>query len=712
LSLNGVLSAGVSAILTNSAALRVTANNIANVNTPGYVRRVVNMETMAPGGQLSGVALSDIQRVVNNYLDTEVLAARSAAARYDIQATILNQLDATLGQPGDGSSLGSRIDAVYAALGQASLDPGALSMRLGVLNEFEALAQTATNLSAAIADLRTNADQQISDSVTRANQLIKQIFELNPQIHHAFITGDTATGLLDQRDQLVGELSQLMGIRTSQQSDGRLFVSTTDGVQLISDSYAELVHQPTFGPSFSPITIQTIHPRTGAVIGTPLTFDPHATSGELRGLLDIRDNVLVGLGEELGALMQSLSLAINAQHNANSVVPPPPQLDGRQTGLLAGDALNFSGATTIGIADANGILVHNIAIDFDAGTISVDGGGASSIGTTVGSFAAALNTALGANGDADFTNGVLTVSANGGNGLVISDDAGNPSSRADIGFSHFFGLNDLYRAEGNAIQTTGLASTDAHGLAPGGDIMLLLKGPDGRRVSEVTVAVTGTTIGDMVSALNTAFAGNATFALDANGQLQATPAPGYERYELEVRLDTTQRGGTGESFTSVFGIGTGEALARASAFSLSPEIAGSAQRLAFAQPTLTATTALGAAVVTPGDNRGLLALQDALNQPHAFAQAGGLPARTASLTDYAAAFYQDISSRTTAVDFNRNAQNTRLTHAQQSQSRVEGVNLDEELEKMMVLQQAYNAGARLITVAQQLYDELLEAVRR
>ena len=163
MSLNGVLSAGVSAILTNSAALRVTANNIANVNTPGYVRRVVNMETMAPGGQLSGVALSDIQRVVNNYLDTEVLAARSAAARYDIQATILNQLDATLGQPGDGSSLGSRIDAVYAALGQASLDPGALSMRLGALNEFEALAQTATNLSAAIADLRTNADQQISD---------------------------------------------------------------------------------------------------------------------------------------------------------------------------------------------------------------------------------------------------------------------------------------------------------------------------------------------------------------------------------------------------------------------------------------------------------------------------------------------------------------------------------------------------------------------
>jgi flagellar hook-associated protein 1 FlgK len=181
---------------------------------------------------------------------------------------------------------------------------------------------------------------------------------------------------------------------------------------------------------------------------------------------------------------------------------------------------------------------------------------------------------------------------------------------------------------------------------------------------------------------------------------------------LEVRLDTTARGSTGESFSSVFGIGTGEALARASAFSLSPDIFGSSQGLAFARPTLTASTALGATVVMPGDNRGLLALQDALSQPHAFAQAGALPARSASLTDYAAALYQDISSQSTAIDFNKNAQATRLTHAQQSQSRVEGVNLDEELEKMMVLQQAYNAGARLITVAKQLFDELLDAVRR
>src|SRR4030095_4490407 len=167
------------------------------------------------------------------------------------------------------------------------------------------------------------------------------------------------------RAQRVGALSELMGIRPSLQSDVRLFVSTTDGVQLVSDVYAELTHQPNFGPSFSPVMIQTIHPLTGDVIGTPQVFDSHTMSGQLRGLLDIRDNVLVGFGEELGTLMQTLSLAVNAQHNANAVVPPPSQLNGRQTGLLATDALNFSGATNIGITDANGGLLHHIAIAFD-----------------------------------------------------------------------------------------------------------------------------------------------------------------------------------------------------------------------------------------------------------------------------------------------------------------------------------------------------------
>jgi len=647
---------------------------------------------------------------VNNYLDREVLDSNSSSARYDIQSTIMSQFNAALGAPGDGTSLGSRIDAIYAALGQASLDPSSLSMRLGAQNEFRTLAQSVSDLAGSVASLRINADQQIAATVSQVNLVVQQIYALNPQIQHSIIVGDTASGLLDQRDQLVNQLSSMIGIRTNLQSDGRLFVATADGVQLVSDSYSQLTYSPTAGPSFNPIIVQAVNPLTGATIGTPLPFDAHTMSGKLRGLLDVRDNVLVGIGEELGTMAQTLSLAFNAQHNANAVFPPPTEMNGRQTGLLATDALNFTGAANIGIADSSGNLLHKIAIDFGAGTLSVDGGSPSAIGGTIGSFAAALNSAMGANGSADFTNGVLTLSATGSNGLVVADEPTNPSDRAGTGFSHFFGLNDLFQGAGNAILTTGVSAADLHGLAPGGNITLLLKGPQGERVNEVTVAVTGTTIGDMISALNSAFAGNATFALDASGQLQMTPAAAYQRYELEVSLDTTIRGGTGESFTSLFGIGSGEAMARAQSFSLSPNVAASAQGLAFAKSGLDQTTALGASVVTPGDNRGLLALQDVINQAHTFPRSGSLPTRTATFTDYSAALYQDVAGRNTAIDSSRTAQATRLKLAQESQSHVEGVNLDEELEKMMVLQQAYNAGARLIKLAQDLYEELLKAV--
>ncbi|HMI95579.1 MAG TPA: flagellar hook-associated protein FlgK [Micropepsaceae bacterium] len=711
MSLEAILSSGLSSLLTNSAALRVASNNIANANNPNYARRVVQQGPLVTGSQIVGVKIEEIQRISNAFLDTEVLRANSGAARFDVQSEIMKQLDTALGQPGDGQSIGSQLSAVYAALGQASLDPTSLASRLGTAGKFQGLARSISDLSGAVADLRTSTNQQIGDAVSEANVLIRQIYDLNPSLHRAVLSGDTASPLLDERDTLVKQLSQLVDVRTAQQPDGRLYVSTTDGVQLVGDNYAQLSYSSTTGPAFSPIMVQTINGQTGQAIGTPRTFDAHATSGKLAGLVELRDGTLVSLGEELGALAQSVSLAFNAAHNASTAVPPPQSMTGRQTGLLSTDSLSFTGATTLGIVDANsGALQHKVAIDFGAGTLSVDGGGASPIGGTVGSFVAALNTALGADGSADFTDGVLKISATGSNGVVLADEPGNTASRGGIGFSQFFGLNDLFEASGNAIVTTGLQSTDTAGFAPGGAITLLLKGPHGERVGETSVAVTGTTIDDMITALNTAFTGKATFALDANGQMQVTPAANYSGYELEVTQDTTARGTTGESFTSLFGIGIGEKMARARNFNLTAVLQSSPQLLAFAQPTLTGATALSSVVASAGDNRGLLALQDLFNQSHVFSAGGALSGRNATFNDYAAAFYQDAGTRGNTIDVSKKAADTRLQIATQNQSEKSGVNLDEELANMMVLQQAYNAGARLISVAQQLSDELMKVM--
>jgi flagellar hook-associated protein 1 FlgK len=85
-----------------------------------------------------------------------------------------------------------------------------------------------------------------------------------------------------------------------------------------------------------------------------------------------------------------------------------------------------------------------------------------------------------------------------------------------------------------------------------------------------------------------------------------------------------------------------------------------------------------------------------------------MAAQKTSLTNYAANFYQDVATRSDVVDSNNTTQSDRLTEAQSQQASTSGVNLDEELSNMVIYQQAYSAGARMLQVGQQLYDTLLQ----
>jgi flagellar hook-associated protein 1 len=710
LSLNGIASAALSALQTNSTALKVVSNNVANLNTVGYARRVVNEQTMSSGGALGGVSVGDIQRVTDQFLDAESLSAGASASRYDTQSTIFDQLNGVLGQPGDGNSLTSQLSAVSSALGQAALAPTASANQLGALNSFQDLASTISNLSSQVSGLRNQVDQQVSTSISGVNALIKQVYDLNTQAKTAQINGDDTSAVLDQRDVALQNLAQQIGIRTVAQPDGRVSVMTEDGVNLVGDSYAQLSYTPgATNGTYGAITSQDINPASGSPIGPPQNIESHLASGKLKGLLDMRDGALAGLGQELGNLAQSTANAYNAAHNANTAFPPPTQLTGRNTGLVAGDALNFTGKTAVAVADQNGNLVSRVDVDFDAGTMSVDGGAATSFTGTVGGFATALNSALGANGTASFANGVLSVAASGGNGVVVQDDATTPASRGGAGTSQFFGLNDLFHSAAPSIKATGLSASDAGAFATGGQISLQLKGPNGDIAKTATVNVTaGMTVGNVVQALNTAMGGAAVFTLNSDGSLSEVQSTSLANYSLNVTGDTTQRGGTGMSFTQLFGVGANQTALQASSFAVSSQIAAAPQTLAFAKSQITASSVAGDAVVGHGDNTGALALQNVGAASQVFAKAGGMSAETATLSDYAANFYQDVATRSSAATASQTAQDDRLQEAQTRQASTSGVNLDEELTHMMTYQQAYSAGARMLSVVQQLYDTLLQ----
>jgi flagellar hook-associated protein 1 FlgK len=706
--LNGILSSALSALQTNTAALSVVSGNVANINTTGYDRRVVNEQAQVAGGQLTGVDIASVQRVADQFLDQEVLSANSSSSQYSAQSSVFDQLNGLLGQPGDGTSLSSQLSNVFSALSSASLSPTSSASQQSALSAFQNLASTVSNLSSSISSLQGQVDQQITASVPTVNSLIQQIYTLNQQITTATAGGDQSSGLLDQRDQALQSLSQYIGIKTTTAANGQMTVMTSDGVSLVGDTYAQLSYPGgSTNGTYGSIQLSTINPQTGQAVGASTALDPHLGTGSLEGLIQTRDGSLGSLQQELGEFAQQTALAFNAQHNANSSVPPPTTMDGRDTGLVSTDALNFTGKTTIAVADSSGNLVSRVDVDFDTGTLSVDGGAAVSIGSTVGSFATALNAALGSNGTASFSNGALSIAASGGNGVVVQDDATTPSSRGGTGFSQFFGLNDLFQSAAPSILSTGLSSSDAGGFAAGGTMSFTLEGPDGSVVKQASVTVAaGDSIGNIVSKLNTAFGGSASFALNADGSLSMTPANSAN--QLDVTADTTQRGDTGMSFTSLFGLGSQQGAAQAQDFSVTGAISSSPSLLAFAQASIDPTTVAGDSILGSGDARGLLALQDVGNNQQSFARAGNLSAQTSSLSAYSGLLYQDVATQSQTASSDATTQSDRLTEAQSRQSSTSGVNLDEELSNMMIYQQAYSAGARILTVAQQLYDTLLQ----
>ena len=710
MSINSILNSAMSALQTNQAALKVVSDNVANINTPGYSRRVVNQQTQVNGGTLMGVDIASVQRVVDKFLQSEALAAGAGSAQYGAQSDIYDQLNGILGKPGDGSSLNAKLDNIFSALATASQAPSSSTSQQSVLTALQSLATTISGMSSSVTTLQTQVDGQISSSISSVNSLIKNIYNLNQQIQTATLAGDPSSGLLDQRDQAVQQLSSLIGVRVNEQANGQLIVSTQDGVNLIGDTYAQLSYAGgNANGAYGQITMTSINGTNGNQIGPAQVLDPHLGSGSIQGLIDMRDNQLPALQSELGNFARQTALAFNAQANANSAAPPPSSLDGRNTGLLSTDALNFTGKTTIAVAGADGSLVSRIDVDFDAGTLSVDGGSAVSIGTTIDDFATALDSALGGNGSASFSDGELNISATGTNGVVVKDDATTPSDRGGVGFSQFFGLNDVFEGSSPSILSTGLSASDDSGLAAGSQMSFMLKNPNGAIDKQITVTITaGMSVGDVVTAMNTAMGSAGTFALNSDGSMKFTPSAANSKDTLTVTSDTTQRGSTGMSFTQMFGIGANQAAAQAQGFSVNQNMASSPSSLPFAQANITGSTVAGDSVLGTGDARGLIALQNLANARQNFSAAGGLGAQISTLADYAANFYQDISTRSNAASNASTTQSDRLSEAQARQASESGVNLDEELSNMMIYQKAYAAGARMLQVGQQLYDTLLQ----
>ncbi len=704
MSINSIINNSLTGLFTSQTALRTISNNVANVNTEGYARQVVRLDPIINGGIGSGVQITSIDRIVDKFLEKAAYETKADAARYDIETTFHTRMQALLGRPDVNSSLSGKIDDVFNSLSELALNPLSTILKDSTVYRLNSFGDEIGMLAQNIQSMRLDASTQISEATSNINGLLKRIDFLNPLIVKETVTTGNAASLVEQRAQALSELADLIDINIVEVGNNKVEITTKSGVYLIGRSRKEIHYNApgivTSSSPFPPITVHDVDPVTGTVSTTGIALDDDISSGKLFGLLNLRDTELVAMSEELGALASSMMDEFNRIHNENSAAPAPNVLTGKNTGILATDPHNFTGQSVFAITDSTGALVNKISIDFAV------------TGPNISDVINAVNAGLGADGTLSLTNGVMSLNATvATNGVSISQVTANPSDRAGRGFSHYFGMNDLIEARSAGIYETGVQGTDQHGFTVGSTMTLDLKGAGGIDLANYTMTITaaGNTFNDIVTDLNaSSIGGFVTFSLNAAGELISTPTPGYENAKLHVKSDSTSRGTTSVPISDFFGIGNKYLIDSSFDFQVVQRISDNVNHLSLARFDNAAV--VGANALSFGDQWGAIALQELENATVKIKKAGGLNQFNSTLGQYSAAVLADFGFRAQlAEDFGGDS-SVLLGELEQRIASVSGVNIDEELSNMIIFQNAYSSSARMLSVAQELFDEILRIV--
>jgi flagellar hook-associated protein 1 len=714
MSLNSIMNIGVSGLMTAQEQLRVTSDNISNVNTPGYIRKQANQTSVTIGGKGAGVSSGQITLAADRYLQQASFKAASEASQSGATYDLLDQIQAQFGDITDENNLFNQMNSALTSMAKAGETPSSSALRQEVVSNLSGFLAEGARISDKIQQVRADADARIASDVTAINDLLKNISKLNASISSATVVGGDATGAQSAQTGYVDQLSKLIDVKVTQNDNGGVTVRTQNGTVLSGDTYATLSYQPTSNVSgstvFNSIMIK-------GVSGETRDFGDSITSGELKGLIDMRDTTAPAINDQLNQYMAKFAEQMNAAHNDSSAVPAPTSLTGKGLSQSQSEALNgMSGITNIVMLDSNGAIASRMEIDFTANTWTrYPAGGGSTSGTFAdATFAADIQTGSAGGLTLAFTGGALSINAAGTTaGVAVADPATGGSDKLGQGFSQYFGLNDIISSKMPTSNQTGLTAASAHGFTGGSQISFSIKGENGSALADIdfTIPTTGvTTLDDLRVALNDTTNGvgrYGTFSLDSTTGALTFSGYGSPAATLGVSSDNTSRLG-GASFSTFFGIG-GTSGKVASGLAVHSTINGNPAKMALAHVDLSATSPSPALV--SGDGAGGLAMSDIANTSITFPRSGLNGGGTSTLERYASDLAGQVGNLAANAETNKTASEALLKEATNRRSATEGVNLDEELINLTVYQQAYSASGRLIQAVKEMYDVLLSMGR-
>jgi flagellar hook-associated protein 1 len=309
-----LLSTSVSGLLAFQQALDVTSNNVSNVDTPGYDVETTNF-TEEPGQQTgagyvgSGVEVSSITRAYDAYLAQQVNSTQSSYSSSNTLATQAGQVDNMLSASSTG--LTATLQSFVNALQTAATTPTSTAARQALLSSGQALAQQVQTYSSQLSQYGSQLETQLSGDVTQVNTLSSGIATLNAQIAAASSNGQTPNALVDQRDQLINQLSQYVSVQTASQGSNELNVYIGSGQALVTGGSAQTL--TTIPNAYDPSQFDI-----GITSGSGSTADvtSEVSGGQLGGLLSARSQVLDPATNAIGQIAVAVSTIVNQQQQS------------------------------------------------------------------------------------------------------------------------------------------------------------------------------------------------------------------------------------------------------------------------------------------------------------------------------------------------------------------------------------------------------------
>ncbi len=632
---------GTTALLSLQRAINTTGNNIANVNTPGYSRQRVNMETLPSqflGGNYlgSGVRVDSIERSYDQFLTAEVRSRTSSQSESATYYDLSSRLDGMLADPSVG--LSGALAGFFNAVQDVANNPGSLPERQALLGESQVLVDRFEYLDGRFRDLEQELNGRIEVTVAEINTLSRGIADINQQIVQASAStpGQAPNDLLDARDQMLAQLSEKIGVTTVEQSDGSLNVMIGNGQALVVGFTPEQLQTSRSRFDGNALEVGVVGPSG---ISTPL--GRFLSGGELGAMFDFRDQQLNPARDQLGLTAVGLATTFNEQHAAGLDLNGQPGGDFfnvPEPGFAAQVNNAGSSSLAVSITDVGELTGDEYTLRFDAGnwTLTNRNSGASQTGPgpfSIDGVDIAITGGAPANGD------VFLVQPTRQSAGLFSLAVSRPEDIAAA--SPLRGGEELANTGSAAL---GSLNADDPGTLP--------------LVSRVTLSFNPDALGPGVPGFDVGGI--------AGGPLAYDPAIDAGGAEFTLAGFSFSVSGTPQAGDQLY---------------IENNTNGS------------------------GDNSNALALAGLQTQRQLL---GG----TASYQDTYSRMVTDVAVRTRQAETGMASESVLLQQAVAARDSVAGVNLDEEAANLIRYQQAYQAAAQVIAVADEVFQTLLSATRR